>query len=98
MKEFFEELQKCNMLFSPQKYDVLKNFGETIEKEIKITEEKVIKYYTDYNNSDNNSNNNQNRSLKVNIFNDNNNNHNINNENQFNKRNVDNKNFINLFG
>ena len=98
IKEFFEELQKCNMLFSPQKYDVLKNFGETIEKEIKITEDKVIKYYMDYNNFDNNSNNNnQNRSLKVNIFNDNNN-YNNNNENQFNKRNVDNKNFINLFG
>ena len=97
-KEFFEELQKCNMLFSPQKFNILKNFGETIEKEIKITEDKVVKYYADYNNFDNSSNNNQNRLLKVNVVGDNN--FNIENNNYENKfyRRIDNNNFINLFG
>ena len=65
IKEYFEELQKCNMLFSQQKYNVLKNFAETIEKEIKITEEKVLGYFSNLNSFEN-SNNNQNRAMKIN--------------------------------
>ena len=69
IKEFFEELQKCNMLFSHEKCKILKNFGDTIEKEIKITENKVIAYYSESNSFDNSNygSNNNNRILKVNI-------------------------------
>ena len=68
IKEYFEELQKCNMIFGQQKFNILKNFAEIIDKEIKITEEKVLGYFSNTNTSFDNSNNNQNRILK---FNDN---------------------------
>ena len=45
IKEYFEELTLCKMLFSQQKYKVLKIFGETIEKEVKIIEDKVMNYF-----------------------------------------------------
>ena len=57
------------MLFSPQKFTILKKyFGETIENDLKNTEDKVIKYFADYNNLEysNSNNNQQNKILKVN--------------------------------
>ena len=67
IKEYFEELQLCKMLFSPEKFNILKNFGETIEKEVKITENKVMNYLENLNNFEN-SNYNQNRIMKVNKY------------------------------
>ena len=90
IKEYFQELQKCNMLFSQQKLNILKNYGETIEKELRITEEKVLGYFSNFNNFVN-SNNNQNRITKI-KENENYGNNNLNN--RFNEEN----NFVNLMG
>ena len=100
IKEFFDELQKCIMLFSPQKFTILKKyFGETIENDLKNTEDKVIKYFADYNNLEysNSNNNQQNKILKVNLV-ENKNNNEVDNS-IFNRgRNQGNNNFINLMG
>ena len=61
-----EELQKCKMLFSQPKFNILKNFAEVIEKEIKITEEKVLGYFSNSNSFDNSNNNERNRVMKIN--------------------------------
>ena len=99
IKEFFDELQKCNMKFSPQKFTCLKKyFGEIIEGDLIETEKKVNKYFADYNNFafSNSNNNEQNKILKVNVI-DNKNNNEFDNS-IFNRgRNQDN-NFINLMG
>ena len=66
IKEYLEELQKCKMLFSQPKFNILKNFAEVIEKEIKITEEKVLGYFSNSNSFDNSNNNERNRVMKIN--------------------------------
>ena len=71
IKEYFEELTLCKMLFSQQKYKVLKIFGETIEKEVKIIEDKVMNYFQNLNSFEN-SNYNQNRIIKNDNFGNNN--------------------------
>jgi len=84
IKEYFEELKKCKLTFSEQKYSYLKKYIEIIENEIKNAEEKVNNYYSkvkkpyNYYKSDNKDKNfaninnieNQNRLLKINIVGD----------------------------
>ena len=84
IKEYFEELKKCKLTFSEQKYSYLKRYIEIIENEIKNAEEKVNNYYSkvkkpyNYYKSDNKDKNfaninnieNQNRLLKINIVGD----------------------------
>ena len=100
IKEFFDELQKCNMKFSPQKFTCLKKyFGEIIEGDLIETEKKVNKYFDDYNNFafSSSNNNEQNKILKVNVIENKNNNEFDNSI--FNRgKNQVNNNFINLMG
>jgi len=97
IKEFSDELQKCKMLFSQKKFDTLENFADTIEKELKSTEEKVRQNFSDFNNFEYSNSNNieKNKILKVNAFGDNTN---LDNSGFNRGRNHGNNNFINLFG
>ena len=99
IKEFFEELQKCNMIFSQQKLKSLKYFAEKIEQDLETTEDKVDKYFTDYNNFEysNSNNNEQKKILKVNVVEEKNNNE-FDNNRFNNRRNYGNNKFINLMG
>jgi hypothetical protein len=95
IKEYFEELQKCNMLFSQQKFNILKNFAEIIEREIKVTEEKVLNYCSNTNSFDNSNNNERGRVM---IINDKNNDYIRNNFDNSNNQFREDSNFINLMG
>ena len=97
IKEFSDELQKCKMLFSQKKFDTLENFADTIEKELKSTEEKVRQNFSDFNNFEYSNSNNieKNKILKVNAIGDNTN---LDNSGFNRGRNHGNNNFINLFG
>ena len=99
IKEFFEELQKCNMIFSQQKLKSLKYFAEKIEEDLETTENNLDKYFTDYNDFEysNSNNNEQKKILKVNVVEEKNNNE-FDNNRFNNRRNYGNNNFINLMG
>ena len=99
IKEFFEELQKCNMIFSQQKLKSLKYFAEKIEEDLETTENNLDKYFTDYNDFEysNSNNNEQKKILKVNVVEEKNNNE-FDNNRFNNRRNDGNNNFINLMG
>ena len=77
-REYFEELKKCKLIFSEQKYEILKKYGEFIEKELNNLEERLSVIYpkknsfdnNDYNNYNNNyynNNENENKILKINV-------------------------------
>lgn len=69
IKEFYEELKNCKLIYSENKCVELKNFGNQIEENIQIVEDKVNAFYSNkinkdkvnknnLDNSDNNINNN----------------------------------------
>ena len=73
IKEYFEELKKCKLIFSDQKCDILKKYGENIENDLKKAEDRVNRFYSNKNKNDSNNNKseNKNKVLKINVIGEN---------------------------